>query len=312
MSAIERKVAREAARWFLRLQAADAGEQERNACADWRAAHAEHERAWQLAARFSAQVQAIPPAIGRAALQHPAALNRRGALKALTSLVVLGSLGVTLSRTGTLDTLVADASTAVGEQRRITLADGSELQLDTDTAVDIRYSAGERTLVLRRGEVFIRTAADPRPFLLQTARGAFQPLGTRFAVRQQDDHDLLRVLEGAVMATPRDAAQTGLRIAAGEQAALTARQVSKLPQAVSRLDWIDGVLRVERMRLADFIAELGRYRHGWLRCAPAVADLRVSGAYQLADTDAALTALTLAFPLRVRYLTRYWVSLEAA
>ncbi|MEE1925909.1 FecR family protein [Pseudomonas sp. 148P] len=312
MSAIEREVAHQAARWFLRLQAADASEQERQACADWRAADTEHERAWQLATRFSAQVQAIPPAIGRATLQRPSTLNRRGALKALTSLVVLGSLGLTLSRTGTLDTLVADESTAVGEQRRITLADGSELHLDTDTAVDIRYSAGARTLVLRRGEVFVRTAADPRPFLLQTARGAFQPLGTRFAVRQQDEHDLLRVLEGAVMATPRDATQAELRVGAGEQALLTARQVSLLPQAVSRIDWIDGVLRVERMRLADFIAELGRYRHGWIRCAPEVAELRVSGAYQLADTDAALRALTLAFPVRVRQLTRYWVSLDAA
>ncbi|MDR0281568.1 MAG: FecR domain-containing protein [Paucimonas sp.] len=312
MSAIAREVAREAARRFLRLQAADASEQERQACADWRAADAEHERAWQLAARFSAQVQSIPPALGRATLQRPGAVNRRGALKALTSLVVLGSLGVTLSRTGTLDTLMADASTAVGEQRRITLADGSELHLDTDTAVDIRYNADARTLVLRRGEVFVRTAADPRPFLLQTARGVFQPLGTRFAVRQERDHDLLRVLEGAVLATPRDAAQGGLRIAAGEQATLSVHQVSKLPQGVSRIDWIDGVLRVERTRLADFLDELGRYRRGWIRCAPEVADLRVSGAYQLADTDAALAALTLAFPLRVRYLSRYWVSLDAA
>ncbi len=309
---IERKVAHQAAQWFLRLQAATATEQERQACDQWRAADDAHERAWQLAARFSAQVQSIPPAIGRSTLQRPATLNRRATLKALTSLVVLGSLGASLSRTGVLDNVLADASTGVGERRRITLADGSELHLNTDSAVDIRFSADARTLVLRRGEVFVRTAADPRPLRLESARGLFQPLGTRFSVRQEADHDLLRVVEGAVLATPRDAAQAARRIAAGEQATLTADTVSALATPVTAVDWVDGVLRVQRMPLAQVLAELSRYRHGWIRCAPEVADLPVSGTFQLADTDAALAALALTFPVRVRYVTRYWVTLEAA
>jgi len=309
---VSRQIAHDAAQWFLRLQAADADPQAREACDRWRAADAEHERAWQLALRFSAQVQSIPPALGRSTLQRPATLNRRGALKALTSLVVLGSLGVTLSRSGSLDTLLADASTAVGERRRLTLPDGSELHLNTDSAVDIRFSDASRTVLLRRGEVLVQTAADPRPFLLLSSRGSFRPLGTRFVVRQLADHDLLQVTTGAVLATPGQDEQAALRIAAGEQALLTRQQVSRLPEPVKSPDWVEGVLRVERMRLADFLAELGRYRQGWVRCAPEVAELRISGAYQLADTDAALAALAMAFPLRVRYVTRYWVTLEAA
>ena len=309
---IERKVAHQAAQWFLRLQATTATEQEHQACDQWRKSDEAHERAWQLAARFSAQVQSIPPAIGRSTLQRPATLNRRTTLKALTSLVVLGSIGVSLSRTSVLDNALADASTRVGEHRRITLVDGSELHLNTDSAVDIRFSADARTLVLRRGEVFVRTAVDPRPFLLESARGSFQPLGTRFSVRQDADHDLLQVVEGAVLATPRDAAQAARRIAAGEQATLTAHAVSTLASPVTTVDWVDGVLRVQRMPLAQVLAELSRYRHGWIRCAPQLADLPVSGTFQLADTDAALAALALTFPVRVRYVTRYWVNLEAA
>jgi len=309
---ISREIAHEAAQWFLRLQAADADKQVHEACSLWRAAHVEHERAWQLAVRFSVQIQAIPTSIGRSTLQRPGALNRRSALKALTSLVVLGSLGLTLSRNGTLDTLMADASTGVGEHRRIALPDGSELHLNTDSAVDIRFSAEERRVRLRRGEVFIKTAADPRPFLLTSARGSFQPLGTRFSVRQQAGHDLLLVTEGAVMATPVNASQGALRIVAGEQATLTDRHVTKLPVSVKSVDWVDGVLRAERMRLSDFITELNRYRHGWIRCAPELAGLRISGAFQLADTDAALGALALTFPVRVHYVTRYWVTLVPA
>lgn len=308
-SAIPREIAHEAAHWFLRLQATDADEKTHEACARWRAANAEHERAWQLAARFSAQIQTIPTDIGRSALQRPASRDRRNMLKALTSLVVLGSLGLTLSRTGTLDTLMADASTGVGERRRITLPDGSEVQLNTDSAVDIRFDADTRILLLRRGEVWVRTAADPRPFLLASSRGNFQPLGTRFSVRHQDDHDLLQVTEGAVLAIPGNASEAALRIAAGEQARLTEREVTRLAMPVKSLDWIDGVLRVERMRLSDFLNELNRYRHGWIRCAPEVAGLLISGAFQLADTDAALAALALTFPVRVRYVTRYWVTI---
>lgn len=306
---IARPIAQQAARWLLRLQQ-DRSPQALQACAAWRAEHAEHERAWQLAARFSAQVQAIPPQLARTALQRPAALGRRATLKALTSLVVLGSLGVTLQRSGSLDGLMADIRTGVGERRLVTLDDGSELHLNTDSAVDIRFSASERLLVLRKGELYLRTGADPRPLRVQSAWGAFQPVGTRFAVRQLDGHDRLQVFEGAVMATSLQG--DALRTGAGEQAVVGADGLSRLGPVSAGSGWIDGVLRVERMPLAEFVAELGRYRSGWTRCAPEVAGVLVSGTFQLNDTEAALAALAMAFPVRVRYVTRYWVTVEAA
>ena len=66
------------------------------------------------------------------------------------------------------------------------------------------------------------------------------------------------------------------------------------------------------MRLADFVQELSRYRPGWLRCDPAVADLRVSGVFQIDDTDRALAAVAHALPVRVERRTRYWVTLIPA
>ena len=302
---VSRQVAQQAAHWFLRLQGV-ASAQEQQACAAWRAAHADHERAWQLAAQFNAQLQTIPPELAHATLQRPAPLGRRSTLKALTSLVVLGSLGVTLSRSGALDGWVADVSTAVGERRQLTLDDGSELHLNTDTAVDIRYSASERTLLLRKGELYISTGKDPRPMRVQSASAEFQPLGTRFSVRQFPDHDLLHVFEGAVAATPNRGDTR--RVSAGETAQVSERYASLLEVAPARADWLAGMLRVEAMPLAEFVAELGRYRQGWTRCAPEIANLRVSGTYQLNDPDAALAALALAFPVRLQFVTRYWVT----
>ena len=60
------------------------------------------------------------------------------------------------------------------------------------------------------------------------------------------------------------------------------------------------------------MAELGRYRTGHLACDSAVASLRVSGAFPVADTEQALAVLARSLPVRVRRLTRYWVTVGAA
>lgn len=313
---IERQVAHAAATWFLRLQAASATEQDHQACAEWRRAHVDHERAWQLAARFSDQVRNIPPAVGRSALHRSTRVSRRTTIKALTSLVVLGSLGIGASRTATVTHLTADFSTGVGERRQVTLSDGTELHLNTDSALDVQYSETARHLVLRRGEVFIRTARDTagqaRPLTVESAWGRFQPLGTRFSVRRFEDHDQLAVLEGSVAATPHATPEGRLEIQAGQQARITEHGVERLADSRGEFGWIDGFLRVEQMRLADFAEELNRYRHGWVRCEPTVADVRISGVFQVQDTTHALTALAMSYPVSVRYVTRYWVTLGPA
>src|SRR3546814_8640040 len=75
----------------------------------------------------------------------------------------------------------ADYRTAVGERRRIVLADGSQVHLNTSTDMDVRYSERARVLQLQRGEIYIQTAPDAhglaRPFLVETAQGRLRALG---------------------------------------------------------------------------------------------------------------------------------------
>ncbi|HNR11604.1 MAG TPA: hypothetical protein PKN72_10460 [Nitrosomonas europaea] len=75
---------------------------------------------------------------------------------------------------------------------------------------------------------------------------------------------------------------------------------------ISATAWTRGLLVAERMRLEDFLAELGRYRSGVLRCDPAVRDLIVSGVYSLDDTDQSLRLLAQALPVQVQTVTRWW------
>ncbi|MBA5827920.1 iron dicitrate transport regulator FecR, partial [Escherichia coli] len=73
-----------------------------------------------------------------------------------------------------------------------------------------------------------------------------------------------------------------------------------------------GMLVASRMRLADLVAELDRYRRGTLRCAAAVADLRVSGTFPLDDSARVLDTLKATLPIDVAYLTRYWATVVPA
>ncbi|MOA28015.1 fec operon regulator FecR [compost metagenome] len=70
------------------------------------------------------------------------------------------------------------------------------------------------------------------------------------------------------------------------------------------------MLVASQMRLADFLAELGRYRHGQLGCSERVADLRIAVSYPLDDSERILQMLEVALPVRVKQFTRYWVTVE--
>jgi transmembrane sensor len=75
--------------------------------------------------------------------------------------------------------------------------------------------------------------------------------------------------------------------------------------------WVDGMLVASRMRLADFLDELSRYRRGRLQCDARVANLLISGTYPLADSERILDMLERALPVRVQRFTRYWVNVQA-
>lgn len=309
---IERRVAREAARWFICLQSTGVDDSQRQACARWRAEHPDHERAWQLAEGFSARARLIPGDLAQETLGRPTSLSRRRATKALAVLIMAGPAALLAQRSGSWQQLAADERSATGERRQVTLADGTAVLLNTDSAIDIAFTAAHRRVRLVRGEVLISTARDTlgRPFVLETEQGAVQPIGTRFVVRQYADATQVGVLEGAVQVSTLAQPEHAVRLDAGQRLRFD-RQHIGAPAALqpADTDWSRGVLKAERMRLADFARELSRYRPGLLRCDPAVAQLQVSGAFQLYDTDQALDALTRVLPVGIVYRTRYWVTI---
>jgi len=315
---LDAAVIREAARWLVRLHSGEAGPDDHAAFERWRRASPERELAWQRAQHLSQQFGAVPPALGVPLLTRQDRANRRAAIRTLAALGVMIPAAWLGYRVAGRPDGAEDYRTAVGENRKLVLADGSQVHLNTDTDVDVQYSEESRLLHLRGGEIYVQTAADrhgrARPFLIETPQGRMRALGTRFVVRQWDDGvavTSLSVLEHRVEVRLQAGGAPRI-VNAGESVSFTANAFrSSLPAGQNAPAWTRGVIEANNLRLDAFLDELSRYRPGVIRCDPAVAGLRVSGVFRLDDTDAVLAIVAETLGVRVTSRTRYWVTVGA-
>jgi transmembrane sensor len=303
---------KEAADWVMAFQYGSAEERDREAFERWRQQSPAHREAWSRAETVLGTFAHVPSQIGKDTLGALQRVKRRRSLRMLGALMLAAPAGWLAWRQLPWQEWTADVATATGERKSMQLADGTQLVLNTQSAVDIVFTPAERRIRLHAGEILVTTHRDPspvyRPFVVETGQGVVQALGTRFSVRRLDDAiSRVAVFQDAVEIRP--SAGSVRRLQAQEQADFDAGGVrSPTPVERSAALWEQGMLLASDMRLADVLAEMGRYRHGVLRCDPRVAGLRVSGAIALGDTDVGLALLERSLPLRVERTTRYWVT----
>lgn len=317
----------QAIRWAVKLDFGEGNAAAQKAFAEWIDASPLHRLAWQRVQGLKDDFSRMPPALALDTLK--AVSDRRGThrIKRRQALKILALAGVSVLAARTAherapwQRLLADASTVTGEQRTVQLDDGSTIVLNTDTAISTSLHAERRVVTLRRGEILVATGHDSRiaiargaarPFWVETPFGGLHALGTRFVVRLEDGRARVSVFEGAVALHPANgrADDSNANVARpGTSWWLAPDGSTPAPARPFTEDgWAEGVIAGNDMRLADLLAELSRYRSGRIVCDPRVADLRVSGAYQVGDTDRALAFLAQAQPIDIRYRTRFWVS----
>lgn len=301
-----------AARWYVDLRGEVANAPIHEAHRRWLERDPRHRQAWERLARLQDKLAQVTPGIARSTLSSARA-KRRDVLKVLSILLMAGGAGTLAWNTTPLPTLMADQRTGTGERRRVRLDDGSQLQLNTATAVDIRYSDTLREVRLLQGEIHIETARDDRarPFVVHTADGSIRALGTRFVVRREEHLTRVSVQAHAVEVRSANGPGGAVRVDAGQQLSFRQDAIDPVQTASPQADaWTRDMLVVNDWRLGDFVRELQRYRPGHLGCDPAVAALRISGAFQLASTDSILDNLTSTLPVRIRRFSRFWASVE--
>ena len=308
--------------WLVKLRFNEPGVQDQRRFERWLNEQPCHRQAWQRLQMMNDPFQVVPKSLALQSLRNVDAhrkngLHRRQVLRMLLWGGLAGTGGLTLYRSMPWQEILADIRTTVGEQRQIDLDDGTRLLLNTSTALDTRFDAGQRRIVLHCGEIYVVTGHDARSrrhgaLEVATPFGTICPLGTRFSVRIDPRAARVAVYEGQVRlqpATSRNAVVTP----AGTCLLLRQHEVGRAAtRPFGEDDWVRGVIVSDAMRLDVLLEELSRYRRGYISCDHRVAHLSVSGIFQVTDIDAALLFLKHLLPIDVVSHTPYWVTVFPA
>lgn len=304
--------------WLVRLDSGHASDDDRRAFAHWLRQSPGHAQAWAMVQqRLSAGVEPAlvqlrrqgggTASLGLQALVAPIpkAARRRGLLRGgLAALLASTATAWLVHRQTPLTTLAADLRTGTGQRSHHRLPDGSEIELDARSAADIAYSDTRRLVRLREGALLAQVAASApgqplRPFVVQSAQGTAQALGTRFMVRQAEGSTLVHVLEHSVLLTSLNGRQHQLQ--EGRSAWIDADGIRTQDTAhLAPAAWADGVIDVRDQPLGEVIDALRPYQAGIIRISPEAARLRIFGVFQLARPDQVLQDLVDTHPVSVR------------
>jgi transmembrane sensor len=273
----------------------------------WLADDEQHERAYEETGRVwdrtgdlrnDAHLQALKAA-DLAALQRPRWFRADWILSAAAMLALLLGVAYLAMRFMALSPPVTYA-TALGERRTEVLADGTQVVLNTDSAIEARYTRGRRSVELQRGEAQFEVTHDTaRPFVVSVGGDTVTALGTRFQVRRDTDATVVTLLKGRV------------EIAQGQQRRILqpneqARLSANTGIAVQVIDpaqvdgWLDGWLRFRNAPLGQVVAEANRYSSRKLRLGdPTLAGLVLNGNFHTGDSASIASAVAQILPVRV-------------
>jgi transmembrane sensor len=199
-------------------------------------------------------------------------------------------------------------STGVGEQRSLTLEDGSMVTLDTRSRIRVRFSARERDIDLLEGQALFRVAKNDRqPFVVRSDTAAARAVGTEFDMYRQRDGITVTVLEGRVAVTSSSEqrrADDAVLVPAGQQVAvLGAAQVtpSAVADVAAATAWTQRRLIFESTPLAAVVEEFNRYNARRLViAAPRLSSFHVSGVFSSTDPTLLVQFLRMQAEIAVR------------
>jgi transmembrane sensor len=185
-------------------------------------------------------------------------------------------------------------TTSVGGNQSIVLADGSRIELNTDTVLRTRENAAARTIWLDKGEAYFQIKHDvAHPFVVMVGDRRVTDLGTKFLVRRDVERLEVAVMEGRVRfdssGGPSQAKSALLTsgediVATPNTVFLTARSVQKIGE---ELGWRKGIIVFDHTTLADAAAEFNRYNARKLVIADrSVANIAIDGTFPTDDVEA--------------------------
>lgn len=215
-------------------------------------------------------------------------------------------------------------ATLIGQQIDVTFSDGSIIHLNTNSRIKTEFSDEKRIIKLIKGEALFEVAHDPnRPFIVYAGDRLVQAIGTKFVVHLESENVQVTVTHGKVKMS-KVALNTTLSdikemnsatiqtddifIAKGEKVIADSNQTPTLthikPENIKReLSWLDGKLVFVNERLFDVIKEINRYDDIEIVLKePSLHDMRISGRFDLGDSEALIEAIELSFNIKSQQL----------
>lgn len=332
-----RQAEREAVDWLVLMQDDPEDQDTRAGFEDWIAASTVHAAAWAEIQFTAGLIDAVPAARPEAwanwrsdRLRGPSAgtrrrpvrkrlpasvkTDRRAGFALVAGLAAAVCLAILVAPEASIR-LQADYISGDGELRIVKLEDGSEMRLAPRSAVKLAYADGRRGVSLLRGQAYFEVRPDPtRRFIVDAGAVQTIVLGTGFDVLRHSGGADVAVRHGRVrVARTGGKAPFSARLSAGDHVVASAQGWRMDHQSPERVGaWTQGDLIVSDRPMLDVIEALRPWRKGVILTTGAgLKSKRVTGVYNLQDTDAALAALAQVHDLRVRDITP-WITVVSA
>lgn len=307
--------------WLNKLYSGDFSPADELQLSVWRAASPAHEQAWQQAQAVwlgmeGLRNRVIPGSEPFLQERYPKIVARPRYRRRLLSMAVACSavLAVTLTVFYPPELWQADYVTDKGQQRTLTLADGSKVTLNSASALAVHFDQTTRRVELLQGEAYFQVVKDKtHPFIVNSNHSEIRAVGTAFDVLRQNNQTKVELTEG--MVDIQDARQLHReRLHAGQSVLISddtiALQPSRKPENMAL--WRDGYLQFDNLPLQEAVELINQYRKGRVVLLnTTLANKRVSGLFRLDALDQAVVSFKDAVPeLKTVNMTSYLVVLR--
>lgn len=299
-----------AAQWCMRLHEADCSDAERLAFQQWHDADPVHAFEYEAMREIWEVADQLPPSTLTSSVPSKPVRRRAWQHYGVAAAIALCTLPLAAYSGWELGWLPSsyERFEAGDSVRHLTLADGSQVELNLGSTLVYSNYKHQRRAILKKGEAFFEVSHDSsHPFVVKAASGQIKVTGTRFNVWMYQDQVRVTLLQGSVLVTSDSAAPgEGFRLEPGMQAHYKAGdyqpQISQTYSNDSSLAWRSGKLVLDNLSLHEALPLINRYLDNPVQVADSnTGKIRVGGIYNTREVGSLLTSLPKVLPV---YLTR--------
>jgi transmembrane sensor len=312
----------EASLWLVRLDNGDLSQQLRNELKHWLAADIKHQQALTAMATVWDDIDESLAIVNDEKLSASFSILDicTPLLKPILVAASVCFICIFAFINSSLNIQKNTYATVIGEQMQTTFDDGSIIHLNTNSHIETEFSADKRMIKLIHGEALFDVAHDPdRPFIVYVGDRLVQAIGTKFVIHLKSENVEVTVTDGKVVMSKINADQRlqdirkidtatikpdDIFITKDHQALAMSGQTPTLLAVEANniersLAWLDGKMVFNNEKLFDVITEVNRYIDQEILLNDALLrEIRISGRFDLGDSEALIEALTLSFDIK--------------